>query len=155
MSSWEHVFEEFHELSLTGYEAPEGQRVVAGVQREVVRGKLDTNTKMDLLIRAAKAGEVIDEPMALRLQQLRRFRNRIHIKAVEELEYASYKHGIANAMLNLLDEFRVAVKPWFEARAAAEAPALVDALAPTPATTVATEADYDAAPDWFDDDEPF
>jgi hypothetical protein len=154
----EHVFEEFHELSLAGYEAPEGQRVVAGVQREVVRGKLDKNTKMDLLIRAAKAAEVIDEPMALRLQQLRRFRNRIHIKTVEELEYASYKHGVANAMLDLLEEFRVAVKPWFLARAAAEAQAFVQALTPStqtaPTPPVATEADYDMA-SWLGDDEPF
>ncbi len=154
----EHVFEEFHELSLAGFEAPDGQRVVAGVQREVVRGKLDKNTKMDLLIRAAGAGEIIDESMAKRLQQLRRFRNRIHIKTVEELEYASYKHGVTNAMLDLLEEFRLAIKPWFQARAAAEAQALVDALAPTPPppTQFASEADYDAAPSWFDsDEEPF
>ena len=91
--------------------------------------------------------------MATRLQQLRRFRNRIHIKTVEDLEYASYTHGVANAMLNLLDEFRLVVKPWFEARAVAETPALVDALVPTPTTSFAPEADYDAAPDWLD--EPF
>jgi hypothetical protein len=150
----EHVFEEFHEMSLAGFEAPNGQRVVAGVQREVVRGKLDRNTKMDLLIRAAKAGEIIDEPMAKRLQQLRRFRNRIHIKTVEELEYASYTHGVANAIINLLEEFRLGVKPWFQARATADAQALMEALAPTAtAAPLATESDYDAAPSWFDADD--
>jgi hypothetical protein len=125
-----------------------------------VRGKLDKHTKMDLLIRAAQAGGVIDETMAKRLQQLRRFRNRIHIKTVEELEYASYKHGVTNAMLDLLEDFRLAVKPWFENRATLDAAqALVDALTPTTpvAPQFATEADYDAAPSWFDadDDIPF
>jgi hypothetical protein len=148
----EHVFEEFHELSLAGFGAPDGQRVVAGVQREVVRGKLDRNTKMDLLLRAAKAAQIIDEPMERRLQQLRRFRNRIHIKTVEELEYASYTHGVANAMINLLEEFRLAVKPRFEAHAVDQA--LVEALTPiTPKAPFATQADYDVAPSWFDADD--
>jgi hypothetical protein len=153
----EHVFEEFHELSLTGYAAPDGQRVVAGVQREVVRGRLDRNTKMDLLIRAAMAGEIIDEPMSKKLQQLRRFRNRVHIKTVEELEYASYTHGVANAMLDILEESRLVLKPWLEARAAYEAQALVNALAPTSTSTpFATQTDHDIAPPWFDaDDDDF
>jgi hypothetical protein len=156
----ERVFEEIHELSLTGFTAPEGMRVVAGVQREVVRGKLDRNTKMDLLIRAAKAGEVVDEAMARKLQQLRRFRNRVHIKTVEELEYASYKHGIANGMLNILEEFRLVARRWIETHAAPEFTEAVVTITPS-ATQFATEANYDFGPpsDDFaapaDDDIPF
>jgi hypothetical protein len=148
----ERVFEEIHELSLTGFTAPEGMRVVAGVQREVVRGKLDRNTKMDLLIRAAKAGEIVDEHMAKKLQQLRRFRNRVHIKTVEDLEYASYKHGIANAMLNILEEFRLMAKQWIETQAA---PEFTDAVVTitSSAGQFATEADYDFGPSA--DDIPF
>lgn len=112
----ERVFDEFHELALTGIETPEGLRVVAGVQREVVKSRLDRNTKMDLLIRAAHAAEVFDDELARKLQQLRRFRNRVHIKTVEELEYASYKHVVANGMLEILEEFRNVAGRWIVAR---------------------------------------
>jgi hypothetical protein len=64
----ERVFDEFHELALTGIDTPEGLRVIAGVQREVVRSRLDRNTKMDLLIRAAHAGEIVDDELAKKLQ---------------------------------------------------------------------------------------
>jgi hypothetical protein len=123
-------------------------------------GKLDRNTKMDLLIRAAKAGEVVDEAMARKLQQLRRFRNRVHIKTVEELEYASYKHGIANGMLNILEEFRLVARRWIETHAAPEFTEAVVTITPS-ATQFATEANYDFGPpaDDFappaDDDIPF
>jgi hypothetical protein len=145
----EHVFDEFHELSLTGVETPEGLRVVAGVQREVVRGKLDRNTKMDLLIRAAQAGGIVDEEMAKKLQQLRRFRNRVHIKTVEELEYTSYTHGVANAMINILEEFRISAKAWIEAKHAAVFAEALAAL--TPRTVAASNEVWPAA----DDDIPF
>jgi hypothetical protein len=78
----EHVFDEFHELTLTGIETPEGLRVVAGVQREVIKGRLDRNTKMNLLIRAAQAAEIVGEDMAKKLLQLQLLRNRVHIKTV-------------------------------------------------------------------------
>jgi hypothetical protein len=148
----EQVFEEFKELSLTGFTVPEGMRVVTGVQREVVRGKLDRNTKMDLLIRAAAAGEVIDEHMARKLQQLRRFRNRVHIKTVEDLEYASYKHGIANGMLDILEEFRLVAKQWITTHSA---PEFTEAVATITASTTqwATASDYDI--NLPDDDIPF
>lgn len=112
----ERVFDEFHELALTGIETPEGLRVVAGVQREVVKSRLDRNTKMDLLIRAAHAGDVFDDQLAKKLQQLRRFRNRVHIKTVEELEYTSYTHVVANGMLEILEEFRNVAGAWIAAR---------------------------------------
>lgn len=121
----ERVFDEFHELTLTGVETPAGLRVVAGVQREVVKSRLDRNTKMDLLIRAAQAGGAIDDGLAKKLQQLRRFRNRVHIKTVEELEYASYTHVVANGMLGILEEFRVIAARWIASRRSNE---LVDAL---------------------------
>ncbi len=121
----ERVFDEFHELTLTGVETPAGLRVVAGVQREVVKSRLDRNTKMDLLIRAAQAGGAIDVGLAKKLQQLRRFRNRVHIKTVEELEYASYTHVVANGMLEILEEFRVIAARWIASRRSNE---LVDAL---------------------------
>lgn len=148
----EYVFEELHELSLAGFSGPDGQRVVTGVQREVVRGKLNKNTKMDLLIRAAKAANIVDEEMAPKLQQLRRFRNRVHIKTVEELEYAWYKHGVANRMLDVLEEFRLAVRPWFEERAAQGlAETLHEAVRPQ---AVSASDDF---PTWLaaDDDIPF
>lgn len=116
IESRERVFDEFHELTLTGVEAPPGLRVVAGVQREVVRSRLDRNTKMDLLIRAAQAGDVIDAELAKKLQQLRGFRNRVHIKTVEELEYASYTHVVANGALEILEQFRQVVGNWILAR---------------------------------------
>jgi hypothetical protein len=121
----ERVFDEFHELTLTGIETPTGLRVVAGVQREVVKSRLDRNTKMDLLIRAAQAGGAIDVGVAKKLQQLRRFRNRVHIKTVEELEYASYTHVVANGMLEILEEFRLIAARWIASRRSNE---LVDAL---------------------------
>jgi len=86
------------------------------VQREVIRSRLDRNTKMDLLIRAAQAAEIVYEEMAKKLQQLRRLRNRVHIRTVEELEYASYTAGVANACINILEEFRLVAKAWIEAR---------------------------------------
>jgi hypothetical protein len=123
----ERVFDEFHELTLTGIETPAGLRVVTGVQREVVKSRLDRNTKMDLLIRAAHAGEVVNDELAKKLQQLRRFRNRVHIKTVEELEYASYTHVVANGMLEILEQFRIVAGRWIIAR---RRNTLIDALRP-------------------------
>jgi len=128
----EHVFDEFHELTLTGIGTPEGLRVVTGVQREVVRGKLDRNTKMDLLVRAAQAGGVVDDDMAKKLQHLRKFRNRVHIKTVEELEYTAYKHGVTNAMLDILEEFRLVAKAWIATKRAEEFSRAIAALTPGP-----------------------
>jgi hypothetical protein len=136
----EHVFEEFHTLSLTGFDVPAGREVVAGVRHEIVRSRLDRNTKMQLLIRAAKAGEVIGEPMALKLNQLRRIRNRVHIKTVDELEYFSYTHNLTNGCINILEEFRVMAKAWFEAQ---QVPAFQQAVANlTPAQVFAREEDF-------------
>ncbi len=131
----ERVFDELHTLQLREFEQPDGTRVVTGVQREVVRSRLDRHTKMDLLIRAARAGEVIGDEMAERLRKLQRLRNRIHIKSVEELEYASYTHTLANAALNLLEEFRQVMKPWIEARQQRQS--LADALVPRAAPSSA------------------
>ena len=120
IESRERVFDELHELQLAGFEIPDGSRVVTGVQREVVRSRLNRNTKMDLLVRAAHAGGVVDEGMAKKLQKLRRLRNRVHIKTVEELEYFSYTHLVTNGALDILEDFRLAAKRWFDARLADE-----------------------------------
>jgi hypothetical protein len=126
----EYVFEEFRALTLTGFDVPAGREVVAGVRREIVRSRLDRNTKMQLLIRAAKAGEVIDEAMAKKVDHLRSFRNRVHIKTVEELEYFAYKHFVTNRCIDILEEFRVVAKAWFEAQRATEFQQAVADLAP-------------------------
>lgn len=147
IESRERVFDEFHELTLTGIETPAGLRVVAGVQREVVKTRLDRNTKMDLLIRAAHAGGVVDDQLAKKLQQLRRFRNRVHIKTVEELEYTSYRHVVANGMLEILEEFRSVADGWIMARRRDN---LIDALRPR-----TSEADTNGWPIAADDDIPF
>jgi len=70
---------------------------------------------MELLIRAARAGDVIGDDMAKKLQQLRRLRNRVHIKTIEELEYFAYTHFLTNSCINTLEEFRLVAKEWFEA----------------------------------------
>jgi len=110
----ERVFDEIHFLRLNGFGIPDGRRVVAGVQREVIRSRLDRNAKMDLLIRAAHAGGALSEEMAKKLQQLRRMRNRIHIKTVKELEYAWYTHALANGALDILEDFRIAARMWID-----------------------------------------
>jgi hypothetical protein len=141
----ERVFDEMYTLQLKEFETPVGTRVVTGVQREVVRSRLDRNTKMDLLIRAAQAGEIVDETMAKKLQHLRKFRNRVHIKTVEELEYTSYTHGVTNAMIDILEEFRLVAKVWIEAQRQANlAEVLVQQVAVTaPAYSFDPDADID------------
>lgn len=101
------------------------------MQREVVRSRLDRNTKMDILIRAAHAGEVTDDEMARKLQRLRRLRNRVHIRTVEELEYASYTAGIANASINILEEFRTVARRWIVTQGPTIADTLSQRVAPT------------------------
>lgn len=139
----ERVFDELYTLQLKEFETPEGSRVVAGVQREVIKSRLDRNTKMDLLIRAAQAGEIVGEEMAKKLQHLRRFRNRVHIKTVEELEYSSYKNGVTNAMIDILEEFRLVAKDWIETK---QRETLAEALAQRAAAAPSTTAAVVAAP---------
>ena len=69
--------------------------------------------------------------MEKRLQQLRRFRNRVHIKTVEELEYSWYTPQLANGALDILEDFRLVAKAWIEARQRA---AMVEALVHRAAT---------------------
>lgn len=55
----ERVFDEFHELALAGIDAPDGLRVVAGVQREVVRSRLDRKHEDGLIDpRCARGGSL-------------------------------------------------------------------------------------------------
>jgi hypothetical protein len=108
------IIEELHTIKGAGVEIPDGVRIVSAVQREVIRDKFDKNTKMELLIRAARVGGAIDEQMAEKLNRLRELRNRVHIKCLEELEYDKYKHEMANDALGILEEFRVVAKAWIE-----------------------------------------
>lgn len=116
IESRERVFDELYTLQLKEFEVPDGSRVIAGVQREVVRTRLDRNTKMELLIRAAHTGEIYGDAMERKLQQLRRLRNRVHIKTVEELEYAWYTPQLGNGAIDILEEFRLVAKAWIQAR---------------------------------------
>jgi hypothetical protein len=116
----------------------------------VVRSRLNKNTKMDLLIRAANAGAVIDEGMMKKLRRLQRLRNRVHIKTVKELEHQSYKHVLANGAIDILEEFRVAVGGWIVERRAEE---FMQAISPVSASssTFSTDTDWSGA----NDDIPF
>jgi hypothetical protein len=87
----------------------------------------------------------IDDHMAKKLQQLRRFRNRVHIKTVEELECASYRHGIANGTPDILEEFRLVANAWIVNKTAEDFNDAMAALAPA-ATQFATEKEYDFNP---------
>jgi hypothetical protein len=127
IESKERVFDEMYTLQLKDIVTPDGVRVVSGVQREVIRSRLNKNTKMDLLIRAANAGGVIDEKMMKKLRQLQRLRNRVHIKTVAELEHQSYKHVLANGALDILEEFRVAAGNWIVSRRTQE---FMEAISP-------------------------
>jgi hypothetical protein len=109
-SDWAWV--DFRPLSLPGVEIPANQRAVAGLQRRVDRERLDNNTKMDFLVRAAVAVEIVDEAMAEELHELRKARNRIHIKTIEARDHDHYTVVLANDALGLLERFRQVAEVW-------------------------------------------
>ena len=102
---------DFNAVPLPGVEVPEGQRAVTGLQQEV-QNVLDRNTKMKMLIRAARKAEIIDDAMADDLDKLRDLRNRIHIKALAAPEYCEYTAKMANNALDTLERFRVVAMAW-------------------------------------------
>jgi hypothetical protein len=102
---------DFNAVPLPGVAVPEGQRAVTGLQQEV-QNVLDRNTKMKMLIRAARKAEIIDEPIAEELDKLRDLRNRIHIKTLTAPEYRDYTAKMANDALDLLERFRAIALTW-------------------------------------------
>jgi hypothetical protein len=94
-----------------GVELPEGVRIVSGTQ-EQIPNVLDRNTKMQLLIRAARAVEIVDEDFATDLDKLRDIRNRIHIKTLTDPEYNAYTPKMANDALNDVARFRDVALAW-------------------------------------------
>src|SRR6185312_5397840 len=91
---------------------PSEPAAVAGLQRRVDRERLDNNTKMDFLVRAAVAVEIVDEAMAEELHELRKARNRIHIKTIEARDHDHYTVVLANDALGLLERFRQVAEVW-------------------------------------------
>jgi hypothetical protein len=92
-------------------EIPDGIRVVAGIQHKV-QPALDRNTKMQTLIKAAKAAAIIAEQMATDLDDLREQRNRVHIKALTAPEYSDYTPKMVNDALDTLERFRPVALRW-------------------------------------------
>ena len=113
-TEWANV--DFHELAMPGVAIPEGQRAIFALQTRVPRERLDNNTKMDFLIKAARAVEMIDEDMAEKLHALRKTRNRIHIKTIEVPDHTHYTIDQANEGLELLETFRLVVRDWSESQ---------------------------------------
>lgn len=108
----EWVWIDSKEIPLPGVTLPEGQRAVTGLQRMVAKEQLDRNSKMQVLIRAARKTGMVDETMATDLDQLRKLRNRIHIKTLENPECAAYTAKMANDALDLLERYRRVALAW-------------------------------------------
>jgi hypothetical protein len=102
---------DFNAVPQPGIDVPEGLRTIAGTQREV-QNAFDRNTKMKRLIQAAQAVEIVDAPMAERLDELRDLRNRIHIKSLDAPEYNVYTPALVNGAIETIEAFRVAALRW-------------------------------------------
>jgi hypothetical protein len=154
----EWVWVDSKEIPLPGVTLPEGQRAVTGLQRMVVKEQLDRNAKMQVLVRAARKTGIIDEPMAAGLDDLRKLRNRIHIKTLDGPECTYYTAKMANDALDLLERFRQAALRWTVDHRAQDAASMSNVLhAQATQTLVPAEAieiepaDFPSA----DDDIPF
>lgn len=143
---WEWV--DFKEIPLPGIELPLGQRAVTGLQRAVVRERLDRNTKMQVLIRASRKAGIVPADMAAELDGLRATRNRIHIKSLSDPECAHYTAGMANDALDLLERYRRVALAWTVGFRAPGATNMSNALH-------ARAAEQVAPPVPADDDFPF
>lgn len=112
-TTWQWV--DFNDVPLQVVDLPADHRTIAGTQRKL-QNVIDRNTKMQLLIRAAKRAEIVDGDMAKSLDDLRHLRNRIHIKTLDAKEYSLYSpHTVNNALVSL-EAFRRVAKLWTEAR---------------------------------------
>jgi hypothetical protein len=108
-SRW--ILRDWSKVPMPGIEVGEGVRVVSGTQ-EQIQNALDRNTKMQLLIRAAKAMEIVDDDLAKEIDDLRDLRNRIHIKTLTDPEYNAYTAKMANDALSVLVQFRNVALDW-------------------------------------------
>jgi hypothetical protein len=106
------VFVDYKEIPLPGVDLPSGQRAVTGLQRMVEKEQLDRNSKMQVLIRAARKVGIVTDELGAALDELRKLRNRIHIKSLEEPECVAYTAKMANDALDLLERYRVVAQAW-------------------------------------------
>ena len=103
---------DFNDVPLGGrVELTDDQRVVSGIQQRV-QAVFDRNTKMKVLIQAARKVEILDEDLAAEIGGLRDMRNRIHIKALSEPEFGQYNAQAANGALDVLERFRQVALGW-------------------------------------------
>lgn len=106
------VWVDWKEIPLPGVTLPEGQRAVTGLQRMVEKEQLDRNAKMQILIRASRKVGILEEPLATELDDLRKTRNRIHIKTLDSPECAHYTAKMANDALDVLERYRRVALAW-------------------------------------------
>lgn len=156
----EWVFIDSKEVPLPGVLLPEGQRAVTGLQRMVEKEALDRNSKMQVLIRAARKALMVDDAMADELDQLRKMRNRIHIKSLDDPECTHYTAKMANDALDLLERYRHAALTWTVRHRARDAETMAEDLKVKAAHAAVVDFDpfEPEVPDFgppSDDDIPF
>lgn len=144
------VWVDWKEIPLPGVTLPEGQRAVTGLQRMVEKEQLDRNSKMQVLIRASRKVGIIDKPLADELDELRKTRNRIHIKTLDAPECTHYTARMANDALDVLERYRQAALAWTVQHRAADAQTMNSTLH---AQAAASAADFGLSA--ADDDIPF
>ena len=136
----QHVFDELYTLQLKEFETPDGSRVVTGVQREVIKSRLDRHTKMDLLHPPPAA-------QAQRRLSTRTWRRSCSTSVDPATAYTSRPSrscreytacgqvGVTNAMIEaLLEEFRLVARAWIQAK---QRETIAEALAQRAAAAVA------------------
>jgi hypothetical protein len=106
------VWVDWKEIPLPGVALPAGQRAVTGLQRVVEKEQLDRNSKMQVLIRASRKVGIFDDQVGSELDELRKTRNRIHIKTLDGPECTYYTATMANDALDLLERYRKAALVW-------------------------------------------
>jgi hypothetical protein len=155
------VFIDYKEIPLPGVTLPDGQRAVTGLQRMVEKEQRDRNSKMQVLIRAARKVGIVDDSLGEELDELRKLRNRIHIKSLDERECMIYTAKMANEALDVLERFRVVAAGWtFATKQQAFERALASGVREaTSKSSADDEIDFAPAADFgvagADDDIPF
>jgi hypothetical protein len=142
------VFVDYKEIPLPGVELPAGQRAVTGLQRMVEKEQLDRNSKMQVLIRASRKAGILPEDLSTELDGLRKVRNRIHIKSLDEPECTVYTAKMANDALDTLERYRGDASAWTTQQ---KQKALAEALA----KQVSVASGQAPSPEPWGDDIPF
>jgi hypothetical protein len=148
------VWVDWKEIPLPGVILPEGQRAVTGLQRVVEKEQLDRNSKMQVLIRASRKAGILEEPLANGLDELRKLRNRIHIKTLDEPECMIYTAKMANDALDTLERYRQVALAWTGAKRAEDVATTLTNKATTLAAAASEPEDFDFSVH-PDDDIPF